>query len=106
MVRAITIAFILLLLSVPASAQKAPPVYVPLFGRGSDAEVKKMIQEALDRALQDQVASLFSVWMKSGEAKGQPERAARGIRKAVAAYRHAIRSVDTEHLTEEPRTGP
>lgn len=99
---AVTIAFILLLLSGGSvSAQKAPSV-----GRGSDAEVRQMIQEALDRALQDQVAALFMVWMKSGNEPGQPQRAAKGIRKAVAAYRHAIRAIDTEHLTEEALRGP
>lgn len=96
---AVAIACVLLLLSGVACAQKAPSV-----GRGSDAEVRRIIQDALDQALSDQIKSLFGVWMKSSE--GQPQRAARGIRKAVAAYRHAIRSVDTEHLTEEPRNGP
>jgi hypothetical protein len=73
----------------PVSAQEAP--------RGSDTAVRAIIQAALDSALRNQVEHLFEIWMKDD--RGQPQRASTGIRRAVAAYRHAIRAIETERLT-------
>lgn len=66
--------------------------------RGSDEQVRGIIFDALDHSLHDQVQHLFSNWMKD-PGQGPPTRAAAGIRKAVAAYRHAIHAIETEKLT-------
>jgi hypothetical protein len=80
------------LLPLAAWSEEVPP-------RGSDAAVRVIIQSALDAALEDHVKHLFATWMRDG---AQPQhRAAAGIRRAVAAYRHAIRAIDTEHLTRD-----
>lgn len=75
------------LLATPAVSQE----------RGSDVQVRKVIQTALDEAFQDQVKHLFSTWMK--DSTGQPQRAAAGVRRAVSAYRHAIQAIDSQKLT-------
>jgi hypothetical protein len=65
--------------------------------RGSDAAVRAIIQRSLDEALQAQVQHLFAIWMRDD--RGQPQRASAGIRRAVAAYRHAIKAIETERLS-------
>jgi hypothetical protein len=35
--------------------------------------------------------------------RGQPQRASAGIRRAIAAYRHAIRAIGSEKLTWNER---
>lgn len=87
-VAGIVVTFFLLL--TPALAQP---------DRGSDDRMRVMIAEALDKAFQEQVRHLFEVWMK--DPKGQPERAAMGIRRAVASYRRAIEAIETEKLTRK-----
>jgi hypothetical protein len=84
-----TVILVVALSAAPVSAQEPP--------RGSDPAVRAMIQTALDDALRNQVEHLFAIWMKDD--KGQPQRASAGIRRAVAAYRHAIRAIETERLT-------
>ena len=68
--------------------------------RGSDEQVRRVIQQGLDEAFEAQVQHLFSNWMK--DESGQPARAANGIRKAVRAYRRAIVGVETENLGLAP----
>jgi hypothetical protein len=68
--------------------------------RGSDEHVRGIIQHALDDAFENQVEILFAGWMR--DPTGQPGRAAAGVRKAVAAYRHAIVAIDTNGLALEP----
>jgi hypothetical protein len=82
---------VVLALALSATARSEEPP------RGSDTAVRAVIQSALDHALHDQVKHLFSIWMKDD--KGQPQRAAAGIKRAVAAYRHAIRAIESEKLT-------
>ncbi|HEX8835445.1 MAG TPA: hypothetical protein VF748_00785 [Candidatus Acidoferrum sp.] len=78
-----------LLLAGPAAGQEPE--------RGSDEHVRAIMQRALDDALHDQVRQLFTSWMK--DATGQPHRASVGIRRSVAAYRHALHAIQTEKLT-------
>lgn len=68
--------------------------------RGSDAHIRELMQQALDDALHDQVKQLFAVWIRDD--RGQPERAASGIRRAVSAYRHAVKAIENEKLTWRP----
>jgi hypothetical protein len=72
------------------------PAVAQTTDRGSDEQVRRVIQGSLDQAFQAQVSLLFSSWMK--DEHGQPARAAAGVRKAVRAYRHAIVAIDTENL--------
>jgi hypothetical protein len=83
------LSWLILVLAAPVSAQEAP--------RGSDAAVRTIIQAALDSALRNQVEHLFEIWMRDD--RDQPQRASTGIRRAVAAYRRAIRAIETEKLT-------
>ena len=62
-------------------------------------DIEKGRWHALDDAFENQVEHLFSNWMK--DSTHQPARAAAGVRKAVAAYRHAITAIDTQHLVLE-----
>lgn len=64
--------------------------------RGSDAAVREIIQTGLDKALEEQVQHLFATLLRDDT--GQPQRAAAGIRKAVARYRHAIKAIETQPL--------
>lgn len=59
-------------------------------------DLKAVIRDALENALQNQVEHLFSVWLK--DSRGQPERAATGIRRAVTAYRHALEAISKEEF--------
>lgn len=72
--------------------------------RGSDEQVRRVIQRGLDEAFQNQVEHLFSNWMK--DETGQPGRAAAGVRKAVRAYRHAMVAIDNEKLGLVPLPRP
>lgn len=75
--------------------------------RGTDAAVREIIQSALDDALKEQITHIFAIWLR--DPKGQPQRAAAGVRKAVAAYRHAVTAIETEKLTwriREPHLRP
>jgi hypothetical protein len=74
----------------PAWSEEVP-------ARGSDPAVRIIIQSALDAALYDQVKHLFAIWMRDDV--GQPQRASTGIRRAVTAYRHAIKAIETEKLS-------
>lgn len=90
----------------PAHGEEVPlPQPRPSYERGSDAHLREVIHAALDDALHDQVKLLFSVWIKQGGDPNSQEvkRSATGIRRAVAAYRHAIRAIETEKLSWNQR---
>jgi hypothetical protein len=47
-------------------------------------KVKQILSEGLDEALKEQLKHVFEVWMK--DERGQPDRAAFGVRQAIRAY--------------------
>lgn len=64
---------------------------------GSEDQVRKMVNEAIGRAFQNHVELLFANMIKDGDVEAH-QRAARGLRKAIAAYRDAIAAVGTQSL--------
>jgi hypothetical protein len=58
-----------------------------------DPRLKTILNDALDSALKEHVANLFTVWMR--DATDQPNRAIVGANKAIAAWRQAIQAIET-----------
>ncbi len=61
-----------------------------------DEDIRALMRNALDHALMAHIGKLYASWL--ADAKGQPARAANGVRKAVAAYRHAVVAIENEKL--------
>jgi len=57
----------------------------------SNGKVKPLLKQALDDALTEHIKLLFAGWLKDDT--DQPERAARGARKAIAAWRQAKEAI-------------
>jgi hypothetical protein len=83
---ATSIILIIALISALMGCTPGPPQAIgqlaPLSENG-----KQILEQALDKALQDWIANLFSVWMI--DPTGQPDRAIEGSRRAIAAYHFA-----------------
>lgn len=79
-----------LLLASPAYGQSPEP--------GSEEHIHEVLQKALENALHDQIKTLFTTWLK--DPTDQPHRASVGVRRAIAAYRHALRII-----AENKKTG-
>jgi len=52
--------------------------------------IRVIMVDALDEALHDHIKTMFEVWMK--DERGQPQRAAVGVRQAVRAHQQARKS--------------
>jgi hypothetical protein len=55
-------------------------------------DIGSLLHEALDTALKNYVVQEFDMWMR--DATEQPQRAAAGTKKAIAAYREACKAID------------
>lgn len=104
MSRAFTIALALVLVAGASRAEdtsgEAEPPKIFL-GAKDDVQMRQLLVESLEAGLRAQVKHYFEVWMK--DPTGQPERAANGIRRSVAAYRHAVEAINkatAKHFTE------
>jgi hypothetical protein len=59
-------------------------------------DIKKLMRDALDQALKNQIMHLFEIWMKDD--RDQPQRAANGVRQAIQAYQQAIAAIDSDEV--------
>jgi hypothetical protein len=59
-------------------------------GLPEDQRLKVLLQQALDEALRAQIIKLYMVMMT--DQSGQPERALKGVAKAVEIWRAGIKS--------------
>jgi hypothetical protein len=62
-----------------------------------DAYIRRMMQEAVDKAFMERIGKLFDMWIV--DSGGQPERCATGTRKSIEIYREARAIIDKVELS-------
>jgi hypothetical protein len=67
----------------------------PRLADGTEGRSKRVMREGLDGAMRNYVQAQYNGWML--DATEQPDRAARGVRKAFRAYRQAVAALDREY---------
>jgi short subunit dehydrogenase-like uncharacterized protein len=75
-----------------AEPAKAKPDCIPI-DVPTRQKVKQILSDGLDEALKEQLKHVFEVWMK--DERGQPDRAAFGVRQAIRAYLRSREGLET-----------
>ena len=75
-----------------ASAESTPVELPPCMDSATREKIRNIMYEAIDEALKEHIMKMYDVWMKDD--RGQPGRAATGVRQGIKAYLGARMGVD------------
>jgi hypothetical protein len=66
-----------------------------------DEHIKRLMRQALDEALQQQIIHLFKIWLSNpADLAEQRKRTAIGAHNAIEVYRVAMSAVDSWEATQ------
>jgi len=74
------------------SASSEPVELQPCMDASTREKIRGIMYEGIDEALKEHIMKMYDVWMKDD--RGQPGRAATGVRQGIKAYLGARMGVD------------